>query len=372
MVFSAMRWLRHLYVSPTGDNFIFKLCYRWTVLLLVAFSFLITCRLWFGDSFYCFSNFGDKSYVNTKCYRDTIYTLPTKLVVKQQEFPWIDSKFEDYRRYQDYYPWVNLLFLVHAFIFYLPHLLWKSYESGYMYRLTSGVQKYLDKEEKRGLELCYLAKYVLVTQGKHKLYVLLYIFSEILNYIIALSHTLWLVHFFKVTGVPDFIPYVLSTWSDFENFYFPPEGICKLYKMGSSGDLQRHDAFCQLPLNTLFMKMFLFLHAWYILLTILTGLVLLYRVFLLIPSVRAFTSKISSPLAERSILKSVCHRLSYSDWFFLTRLQKSMTDIDFAQMIDKIAVISQGKDPLIDEDKRFSLYDDTMKDLDNSNDTTPV
>lgn len=371
MVLSAMKRLRYLYGAPPLDNFIFKLCYRWTVLLLVVFSFVITCRLWFGDSFSCASS-GDNNYANVKCYDDTVYTLPTKLVIKKNESPLTNPLFEDYRRYQDYYPWVNLLFLVHAFSFYLPHLLWKCYERGYIFKLTAGVQKYLDKEEKRGLELCYLAKYVLVTQGKHKLYVLLYICFEILNYAASLSHTLWLVHFFNVTGVPDFIPHILKTWSDFKNFYFPSEGFCELKKFSGSGDVDRYQALCQLPLNALYMKMFLFLHSWYILLTFLTGSVLLYRILLLIPSVRTFISKISSPLAERSILKSVCHRLSYSDWFFLSRLQKAMTDVDYAQMIDKIAVISQGKDPLVEEDKRFSIFDDTTKDFDNSNDTTPV
>lgn len=359
--------------TPPVDNFIFRLCYRWTPLLLVAFTFIITSRLLLGNSFTCNTTDENVSndYLNVKCYDTGVYTLPTKLRTSHSKITIVDPSFEDFRRYQSYYSWVNLLFLVHAFNFYLPHLLWKSYEKGYMHKLTAGVQKFFDKEEKRGLELCYLAKYVLVTQGKHKFYTGMYIFFEGCNYAICQTQCLWLVHFFDVTGVPDFLPYVLGTWSDFKNFYFPSEGICELQKLSSPNTVTPLKALCQLPLSNLYMHMFLFLHVWYVLLTILCGLVLLYRILLLIPSLRLFAIKFAAPLSERAVLMSVGDRLSYSDWFFLLRLQKAMADIDFAQMMDKIAVVSQGKDSHKENEGRYSIYEDATKDFDSSA-TSPV
>lgn len=365
MVFTALHRLKYvMYHSPSLDNFIYKLCYRWTVLVLVAFSFIITCKLLFGDSFECAETIDlPQSYVNAKCYADATYTLPGKLFYSST----VDPVIESFRRYQTYYSWVNLFFLVQAFLFYLPHLLWESYEGGYMYRLTSGVQKFFDKEEKRGLELCYLAKYVLVTQGKHKWYTRLYIFFESMNYSTALAQTLSLIYFFDVTGVPDFLKFSLVTWSDFKHFYFPPAGFCNI-----KTDSLLKPIMCEMPINGLYMKMFLFLHAWYILITIMTGMVLIYRIALLVPSFRVFAAKSSTCLSERSVLKSLCYRMSYSDWFFMTRMQKTMTDIDFAQMIDKIAIVSQGLDKQKSEDRRSSLFEDGMKDFESSGATSPV
>ncbi|KFM64995.1 Innexin inx2, partial [Stegodyphus mimosarum] len=354
------------------DNFIFYLCYRWTVWMLVIFSFIVTCRLVLGDSFTCFSSYNEipLRHVMTACYDDSVLLLPLQDMYRDVPS---DSKppYHDYKRDLRYYSWVNLFFLLHAFNFYLPHLLWKSYELGYTRSLIAGVENVFAKEEKRNLELCFLAKYVLATQGKHKMYTALYIFFEACNYAISLAQTLWLIAFFDVTGVPDNIPISMKTWSDFRKFYFPSEGICRLSYYGSSGYRRIYSFLCALPLNNLYMKLFLFLHAWYIFLTVLCGIVLVYRIVLLVPSLRIKVIMFSAPLAEKEALKSLCGRLSYSDAFFLTRLQKIMTIVDFAQMLEKICVVSQYRDGKHEHDS-LSLTDEVRKEIDSSTATSPL
>ncbi|XP_035230304.1 innexin inx2-like [Stegodyphus dumicola] len=352
------------------DNFIFYLCYRWTVWMLVIFSFIVTCRLVLGDSFTCISS-TDRiplRYMQTKCYADSVYSSPFQ---DDGKVSLINKSTYEYQRYQWYYSWVNLFFLLHAFNFYLPHLFWKSYELGYTRSLIAGVENVFAKEEKRNLKLLFLAKYVLATQGKHKIYTALYIFFETCNYAISLAQTLWLIAFFDVTGVPDSIPISIKTWSDFKEFYFPPEGTCVLSHYGTSGNRQKYAFLCALPLNYLYMKLFLFLHAWYIFLTILCGIVLVYRIILLVPSLRMKVILFSAPLTEKETLKSLCSRLSYSDAFFLTRLQKIMTDIDFAQMLEKICVVSQYKDGKHEGDS-LSLTEEVRKEIDSSTATSPL
>ncbi|XP_015928556.1 innexin inx2-like [Parasteatoda tepidariorum] len=355
------------------DNFIFYLHYRWTVLLLVTLCLIVTCRLFLGNTFACeVTNISaSQRLIETGCYAGNVYSLPGEHF-NDVNVTTADPSTRGFRRYQTYYSWVNLFFLVHAFNFYLPHLLWKSYESGYLCRLTSGIECY--KGEKRSMELCYLAKYILVTQGKHKLYTCFYILCEIFNYCVALSHTLWLVYFFDVTGVPDFLHFQIKTWSDFQLFYFPKYGICtyhELYRHFTPA--QEYSGTCLLPLNQLYMLMFLFVHAWYIFLTISAGIVLVFRIVLLIPSVRMNVTRFYAPLPERPILKSLCSRLSYSDWFFLTRFQRVMNDIDFAQMLEKITVVSQFKTYEVDSDEnKICMCDEYPRDLDNSDTTSPV
>ncbi|GFQ65814.1 innexin shaking-B [Trichonephila clavata] len=59
---------------------------------------------------------------------------------------------------------------------------------------------------------------------------------------------------------------------------FPRVTKCRFYKYGSSGNVEMHDALCVLPLNVINEKIFIFLWFWFIILSVLTGLVLVFRV----------------------------------------------------------------------------------------------
>lgn len=356
------------------DNFVFRLHYRWTVFLLVSCSFAVTCRILLGHSFSCQQVPGlPQAHLETKCYSDGVYSLPVQLIGSGQRSSSLQNssqrpsshqtRIHGYRRYQHFYQWVNLMFLVQAALFYLPHLAWKSYESGRLDRLTRG----LDKDD--GTELCYLAKYVLATQGKNKVYAGMHIFCEFLNYLVCLSQTLCLVHFFEVTGVPDYLPFRINTWSEFQKFYFPMSGTCSMTHHDKV--LNHHETTCLLPLNHLYMYMFLWVHAWYVCLTVLSGVVLVFRLVMLGPSQREAVVKLSCPWSENTDLASLVRRLSYADWFFLTRFQKAMSDVDFARLLDKIAVVSACNTcDVLRQDSLSSV--DGKKDLESLAEESPV
>ena len=52
---------------------------------------------------------------------------------------------------------------------------------------------------------------------------------------------------------------------------------CTFHKYGPSGQIQRHDAQCILPINIINEKIFVFLWWWFILLAIMTTLDLLHK-----------------------------------------------------------------------------------------------
>lgn len=62
----------------------------------------------------------------------------------------------------------------------------------------------------------------------------------------------------------------------------PPPPPCSWYDsdniMWFTGTIQRHDALCILPLNILNEKIFIFLWFWFIILSVLSGLALLYSI----------------------------------------------------------------------------------------------
>ena len=58
---------------------------------------------------------------------------------------------------------------------------------------------------------------------------------------------------------------------------FPRVTKCTFHKYGPSGQIQRHDAQCILPINILNEKIFVFLWFWFIILAIMTAIDLLHK-----------------------------------------------------------------------------------------------
>ena len=52
---------------------------------------------------------------------------------------------------------------------------------------------------------------------------------------------------------------------------------CTFHKFGTSGELEKHDALCILPLNIFNEKIYIFLWFWMLALTSLTSIVVIYR-----------------------------------------------------------------------------------------------
>ncbi|CAL1266325.1 unnamed protein product [Larinioides sclopetarius] len=366
------------YKSPTVDNFVFWLVSRFTPVKLLVLILIVTFRLAFGDSFTCSASYDalPRSFMDAKCYSELIVSYPgsPNQVIQDRGYSSMrNSGNDDMKREQPFYQWVNLAFLAHALIFYLPHLLWKAYESGYVGRLTAGLQVALSKEQKRALELCYLAKFLLITQGKHTVYTSVYIFFEACNFFICIAQTVWLVNFFNITDAPNYMSIDVSTWSGYRNFYFPSTSLCSITTYSSSGEPRNLDAVCVLSLNHLYMKLFMFLRTWYIIMILVTGAVLIYRIVLIMPKVRSVMIRAVAPLVSKSTVLSVCHQLTYSDWFFLMAVQKQLTNADFSKLIEKMFVVSQntGKDQEEIDDKS-SIYEDSHKELEMSPRSTPL
>ncbi|CAB0018359.1 unnamed protein product, partial [Nesidiocoris tenuis] len=59
-------------------------------------------------------------------------------------------------------------------------------------------------------------------------------------------------------------------------FIFPRMTKCTFYKFGVSGEVERHDAVCILPLNVVNEKIYVFLWFWFLILGVLTFGVVIY------------------------------------------------------------------------------------------------
>ena len=85
-------------------------------------------------------------------------------------------------------------------------------------------------------------------------------------------------------------------------YIFPRMTKCTFHKFGASGEVEKHDALCILPLNIVNEKIYIFLWFWFLLLGVLSALVVVYRFVIVIsPRMRAYLLYIRFRLIKREV-----------------------------------------------------------------------
>ena len=107
-------------------------------------------------------------------------------------------------------------------------------------------------------------------------------------------------------------------------YVFPRMTKCTFHKFGTSGEVEKHDALCLLPLNIVNEKVYIFLWFWFILLTVLSFLVIVYRFIIVIsPKMRAYLLYIRFRLIRREVINTIVKKSYVGDWFLFYMLGKS-------------------------------------------------
>lgn len=116
---------------------------------------------------------------------------------------------------------------------------------------------------------------------------------------------------------------------------------------GPSGTIQKLDAFCVLPVNIFNEKFFIFLWFWYIILAVITGLGLIYRIVtLIVPRVRRYTLFYKGgrlPGDFERQLGLVFNRCNIGDWFVLSLIGENVDQWTFSALIQDLYAQIQGK-----------------------------
>ncbi|KRT81564.1 Innexin, partial [Oryctes borbonicus] len=125
------------------DNNIFKLHYKFTVIILIVFSILLTSKQYFGDPINCDIEYSNKDVINTYCWIYGTYIVKNTLkediltglgpdVDPRQGGPIQNFLYNERNGIitQKYYQWVCLVFCFQALLFYIPRYLWKTWEGG--------------------------------------------------------------------------------------------------------------------------------------------------------------------------------------------------------------------------------------------------
>lgn len=181
--------------SISIDSSMDRLHYRVTVIVLFAFSTLVTSGKFFGEPINCdFPDYPEHS-LNAYCYIHSTFLNEKSLADAGngtfQTHPRNPGQTEeDQKTYYGYYQWVFIVLFLQAVSYYIPRLVWESWEGGRIQMLVGGLadavrSKYCIQENTKPL-----VDYFSMHLHSHNCYAFKYFFCELLylaNTVIQIS-----------------------------------------------------------------------------------------------------------------------------------------------------------------------------------------
>lgn len=323
------------------DDPIFRMHYKFTGLALLFASILVSGYQFFGDPIMCIQKDDiPEQLLNTYCWIEGTFTLPKALfksVGTEVVYPGVDKFLpEDELVGHTFYQWVCFVLLIQALMFCLPFVIWRAVESGRMKDLALKLGNACIKDEEYIVSFTGLVQFFRSHGFEHQNYAKKFLFCEILN----LVNVILQIHFINLFLGGQFTKYGMDVIryanEEQENRMdpmiriFPRITKCTFHKYGSSGDVQRHDALCLLPLNNLNEKIYIIMWFWFIILAILDVITILYRLTAIYSKrVRSFLMTRVTNLTSKDTIQYLISWCSYGDWFFLYFLASNINEMHF-------------------------------------------
>lgn len=336
------------------DNDVFRLHYTATCVILLAFCIVVTTKQYVGDPIDCVRSAEvPQSVINTYCWIHATYSVKSLMNTghhKEVVYPGVgsrslsaDSSPSDHK-YHKYYQWVCFMLFFQATLFYIPRWLWKLWEGGKIQTLMMDLDVGMCGETERKHKKKLLVDYLVNSLRQHDWYVAKYFTCEFMAFANVVGQIFLMDKFFD----GEFLTYGLEVirfmdQGDEERIdpmvrIFPRVAKCQFYKFGHSGTIETHDAICILPLNIVNEKIYIFLWFWFIILSILTGFVVLQRVILTAcPPVRVYLLNMRFRLVHYDHFHTVVRRGSLGDWFLIYMLGQNLDSMIFREVIADMA-----------------------------------
>lgn len=352
------------------DNNVFRLHYKVTVIFLLACSVLVTSRQYFGDPIDCIQRDDiPANIIDTYCWIHATFTLPrafNKTVGIEVPHPGVD-KFSpgEERTYHKYYQWVCFVLFFQAVMFYVPRYLWKMWEGQKLRSLVLNLNNPILSDKNRDEEIDLLVEYLRRNYGNHDTYMYYFTFCEALNFL-NVCFQMYLVDAFlggtfSTYGL-DVLRYSEMDQDDRNDpmiRIFPRMTKCTFHRYGSSGDVQRHDALCILPLNIINEKIYIFLWFWFVFLAVLSGGLLIYRILVLVSlKWRENILVHRARLSERDEIIAVLNNGAVGDWFLMYMLCKNMDPLHYRELVAKMTQTKEKDDDSDNDEEKKLIHDD--------------
>ncbi|PNF19253.1 Innexin inx3 [Cryptotermes secundus] len=308
---------------------------------------------------------------------------------------------ENETRYHSYYQWVPFMLFFQGLLFYVPHWIWKNWEEGKVRMISDGMRGSMicTKDDRRDRQ-SRLVQYMLDTLHLHNTYAAGYFMCEALNFINVVGNIFFVDVFLGGAFLKYGTDVVRYSGLNQENrtdpmiAVFPRVTKCTFHKFGPSaievgvchktvlhilhdilgyrktaacwiphtvsevqqwqryaiaqdllldqyqkeGTIQKHDTLCVLALNILNEKIYIFLWFWFIFLSVLSGLALLYStVIVVLPSIRETILKRRFRFGTPAGVSAVVDKTQVGDFLLLHLLGQNMNMVVFGEILDELS-----------------------------------
>jgi hypothetical protein len=318
---------------------------------------MVTARQYFGDPIDCISRDDiPANLLDTYCWIHTTFSVESawfKKVGVEVPYPGVDKYShhmnakeitgkddEGKRIYHAYYQWVCFVLFFQALLFYVPRYLWKAAEGGKIRNLILGLNNPVMDEDKKNANRKLLVEYLARNRGTHSTSFIIYSITELLNFLNVIFQMYIMDRFlggeFSDYGwkVLQFTEWDWSVRYDPMIRVFPRLTKCTFHRYGSSGDVQRHDAMCILPINIINEKIYVFLWFWFYFLAVASLVAVVYRALTyLFPKLRILATTSRCRVVNRAALENLLHQLNAGDWFVLDLLSKNIDPLNFRDLV---------------------------------------
>lgn len=348
-----------------------KLNYRATTLLLLGCCLLVTSIEWIGNDSKIACVMGKeqtgsddtwtvpKDMINTYCYISTTFTIPNQGAGRPGVNVYDKKGLGPFRRGKDevkhaaYYQWVPFMLFLQAALFYAPHQLLKSWEGGKIEAMLSGLNSFILEKAERIPRERALAEYFVQNINTHNVWAAKMFLCEVISFCNVLFNIVFIDIFlggeFSTFGIEviKMLDFDAENRIDPMSRVFPTVTKCTYYKFGGSGTIQNLDSICVLPINIINEKIYVFLWFWLTILSVVTGLAMLYHLFLLLAApVRnmLLRSQAAHQNKVTHTFDNITPYLQVGDWKVLYLLGSNMEPLVFGEVVVEIGeVMKLGK-----------------------------
>jgi len=352
------------------DNTVFRLHCKASAFIIFACCIVVSMGQFFGDPIDCIVDTIPGGVMDTYCWIHSTFTLPKHV---DGEVGWDVAhpgvapvlQYEEEAVEHRFYQWVSFTLFLQGVCFLIPYSLWKQWEGGRVARLIPqddlchtihdkrmpGFATAVALIEKQKVQLAVgkMKDYFITNNHfnyrERRHYFIKFAICELLNFLNVIFQIFFLDVFFQ--GV--FTTYGSEIFSlsqedpefrhDALNTVFPKVAKCNFAKYGPSGTIENYDGLCILSLNIMNEKIYILLWFWFVFLSTVSAMQLVWRVFSIMSGrMREFILRGQSRLlAGPEDISVCCSNISLGDWFILLQIGNNIDTHIYTDLIQQLA-----------------------------------
>lgn len=367
------------------DNSVFRLHCKATAFMIFVSCTVVSVGQFFGDPIDCIVDTIPQGVMDTYCWIHSTFTLPKHV---KGEIGWEVAhpgvapvlNYEEEVVEHKFYQWVCFTLFVQGVCFLLPYSLWKRWEGGRVAKLIPqedlchalhdsrmpgfATAAALIEKQKAQIAIGKMKDYFITKNHfnyrEHRHYFLKFTFCEFLNFVNVLCQIFFLDLFLGGVFTTYGSDVLAMSQEDPENrndplnSVFPKVAKCTFNKYGPSGTIENYDGLCILSLNIINEKIYILLWFWFVFLSTVSAIQLVWRAFSIISGrMREFILRGQSRLlAGPDDVTLCCYNMSMGDWFILVQIGNNIDSHIYADLIQQIA--RSFKKIMDEEDEAFT------------------